>query len=84
MIPLVEQLAVFDDFAPRALEAAREYGLGVVGIDVIRLARARLCEGFEVYGDEMFRQSEAELLRECSEEFADILNRMVAKLSLRG
>ena len=93
MISLEDQLAIFDDRAVAALDATRSYvaerigsgdPLHRTGIHIIRLARTRLREGFEVYGDEMFRQSSEELGRESDEELADILNRMVALVSLRG
>lgn len=81
VLPLDEQRAAHFRHAGTAYEAL----LVLLGSEttrrrVIELSNARLVEGFDQYGDAMFRQSYPELLRETDEELADALNRMVAAL----
>lgn len=48
------------------------------------LSTQRLEDGYELYEDHMFWQSDPELIREIDEELADAVNRRIVKLGREG
>ena len=74
------QICLFDRFAQQANMASIAFQHRW-GPQIIAMARPRLIDGYDMYGDEMFQQGNAELWRETAEEAADKLNRRVVRIA---
>ncbi len=75
-LSLIEQLAIFDANAVLASERLEAYVQTRSKWDLICLARTRLIDGFDEYGDLIVRQGLQDRNREIDEELADALNRL--------
>lgn len=72
-----EQLAIFDEYAGRALEMVLE-DLATNAPRVLRKARQRFEDGADVFGDRMFRRHPTILYADEVEEVADAVAYRVA------
>jgi hypothetical protein len=83
-IPLQRQLELYDRFKVESLYAIKSM-IDSHGDEIMAMARDRLVEGFDLYGDEMWFQATPETMRETMEELADAVNRLVKhKAQLHG